>query len=140
VTVEAENIQAKWPEPAAQATHLLGQAVPETASQGFVSLCTEQMRKRDGLSSMLQQGHEQVVLARRAGNDGAIDKQEVLCIAVLHAMPLQLRPINLLERGHLWHRVASLCSEPLSGNLSRVSPAQARLSRARRVTVCSLSA
>ena len=140
VAVEAENIQAKWPEPAAQAAHLLGQAVPETASQGFVSLCTEQTRKRDRLSSTLQQGHEQVVLARRAGNDGAIDKQEVLCIAVLYVMSLQLRPFYLLERGHLCHSAASPCCEPLSGHLSTLSTAQARLSRARRVTVCSLSA
>ena len=120
--------------------HLLGQAMPETASQGLVSLCTEQTRKRDGFPSMLQQGHEQVVLARRAGNDGAIDKQEVLRIAVLHMMSLQLRPFYLLERGHLWHSAAFPCSEPLSGHLTTLSPVQARLSRARRVTAYSLSA
>src|SRR6266849_4728008 len=140
VAGKTENIQAKRPEPAAQAAHLLCQTVPDTASKCLLSICTEQTSKRDGLSSMLQQGHEQVVFARRAGNDGAIDNQEVLRIAVLHLMPLQLRPFYLLERCHLWHSVACPCSELLGGHLSTLSTAQAMSIRVRRETVCSLSA
>jgi len=110
VAVEAENIQAKWPEPAAQTAHLLSQSVPQAASQSHVSLYPEQARKRDGLSSTLQEGHEEIVLARRAGHNRAIDEQQVLCIAVLHLVPLQLGSFYLLERRYFWHSCISfLC-------------------------------
>jgi hypothetical protein len=62
-----------------------------------MSMCPEQARKRDGLSGMLQERHKEIILTRSAGNHGAIDEQQVLCIAVTHLVALQLGSLYLLE-------------------------------------------
>jgi hypothetical protein len=89
ITVETENVQAKGPEPRPQAADVLCQAAPDAGRDGLLPGHAEQTRKRDWFSGVVEQGHEQVVLGSRTGNDDAIDNHQMRCVTMLHHMPMQ---------------------------------------------------
>ncbi len=94
---ETDNVQAKWPEPGTQAADVSRQAEPDAAGEWLLPAHAEQMRIPDGFTSVVQQRHEQAVLGRRTGNDDPIENHQVLHVAMLHLMAMQLCPFHLLE-------------------------------------------
>src|SRR5216683_5610353 len=118
---ETDNVQAKWPEPGTQAADVSRQAESDAAGEWLLPAHAEQIRILDGLTSVVQQRHEQPVLGRRTRNDDPIDNHHMLRVAVLHLMPMQLCPFHLLEHCYLWHAAASPCSSPAAVQPLRAS-------------------
>jgi hypothetical protein len=56
---------------------------------------------------MFEQRQKHLIVTPRKENHSPIDDQQVLRIAVLHDMALQLWPIHPLERRYFWHYNAS---------------------------------
>jgi len=94
---ETDNVQTKWPEPGTQAADVPRQAEPYAPSKWLLPAHAQEMRIPDGLTSVVQQWHKQAVLGRRTRNDDPIENHQVLQVAMLHLMPMQLCPFHLLE-------------------------------------------
>src|SRR5438128_12227384 len=72
VSSQAENVQAKGPEPGAQAADMLGQVAPGVPLHRLFRRSAEQVSDRDALSGALEYRLQQAVHTRRTGNDHLI--------------------------------------------------------------------
>jgi hypothetical protein len=92
-----EEIQPERPQFAANFTHVLGQAVANLAAERTLEGRLCQRFQGNTAVFMLEHTYHQSVLDRGTGNNGPIDDEQAVGIAVLNHMPLEAGTLNGLQ-------------------------------------------
>ena len=95
---DAEDIQPEWPQLGAYATHMPDEGATRVAAGGTHAEAWLQEVKGKMAFTLLEQAHQERVLAGRAAHNRAIDDEQVVGITVLYHVPGKVRPLHEPER------------------------------------------
>ncbi len=90
---DTENIQPEWPQLGAYAPHMPDEGAARVATWGTHQEAWLQEIKRKMAFTLLEQAHQERVLAGRAAHDRAIDDEQAISVAVLDCVPVEARSI-----------------------------------------------
>lgn len=94
----AEDIQTVWPQFWAQAPHMPDECTARISVGGTHAEAGLQEAKGQMAFVLLQQAHQERVLARRAVHESSIDDEQAILIAVLDDVSVKERPVHQPER------------------------------------------
>ena len=95
---DAEDIQPEWPQLGAYATHMPDEGATRVAAGGTHAEAWLQQVKGQMAFVLLEQPHQERVLAGRAMHDGAINDEQAIGITVLDYVSIKERPLHETER------------------------------------------